>query len=132
VKPIIPVVAEAVCAAPVQRVTATPSFRTIQALRGLAALLVVVYHAFDMWAVRINPGAPGAAWTNGAAGVDIFFVISGFVMVVSSRRLLAQPGAWMTFMRHRANCAALLAAHHAQARACLLLRRSRAQVKPRS
>jgi exopolysaccharide production protein ExoZ len=80
---------------------ATSGFLTIQALRAIAALLVVVYHAFDLWEVRIAPGAPDPMWTNGAAGVDIFFVISGFVMVVSSRRLLVQPRAWMIFMRHR-------------------------------
>ncbi len=84
-----------------ERGPATSGFLTIQALRAIAALLVVVYHAFDMWEVRIKHGAPAPMWTNGAAGVDIFFVISGFVMVVSSRRLLSQPRAWMTFMRHR-------------------------------
>ncbi|WP_246452683.1 acyltransferase family protein [Sinorhizobium mexicanum] len=44
-------------------------FRTdIQALRGLAVLLVVVYHA------RVEPFAAGYL------GVDIFFVISGFLI----------------------------------------------------
>ncbi len=83
------------------RASTAPSFLTIQALRAVAALMVVVYHAFEMWTVRISPAAPGVTWTNGAAGVDIFFVISGFVMVVSSGRLLSQPGAWIIFMRHR-------------------------------
>ena len=54
-----------------------------------------------MWAVRIKPEGSGALWTNGAPRVDIFFVISGFVMVVSSRRLVAQPGGGLTFMRDR-------------------------------
>ena len=62
------------------------SFLTVQALRAAAALLVVLYHAFEMWGQRIDPAAPGVNWSNGAAGVDIFFVISGFVMVISSRR----------------------------------------------
>jgi peptidoglycan/LPS O-acetylase OafA/YrhL len=78
----------------------TTNFLTIQALRAVAALMVVAYHAFDMWAVRITQ-SPGGYWTNGAAGVDVFFVISGFVMVVSSQRLLSQPGAGLAFMRHR-------------------------------
>jgi peptidoglycan/LPS O-acetylase OafA/YrhL len=82
------------------QVTATSNFLTIQALRGIAALLVVAYHAFDMWAVRVEPAA-GVSWANGAAGVDIFFVISGFVMVVSSRRTASQPGAGWTFIEHR-------------------------------
>jgi exopolysaccharide production protein ExoZ len=80
---------------------ASSSFLTVQALRAIAALLVVVYHAFDMWALRMDPSAPGIGWVNGAAGVDIFFVISGFVMVVSSRRLASQPRAWRTFIQHR-------------------------------
>lgn len=84
-----------------ERVDSPASFLTIQALRAVAALLVVLYHAFDMWGERVDAAAPGVGWTNGAAGVDIFFVISGFVMVVSSRRLMGRPGAWLTFLRHR-------------------------------
>jgi exopolysaccharide production protein ExoZ len=83
------------------RVAAPSNFRTIQALRAIAALLVVIYHVFDMWALRVDAAAPGVAWVNGAAGVDIFFVISGFVMVVSSRRIASLPGAWRTFIEHR-------------------------------
>jgi exopolysaccharide production protein ExoZ len=82
-------------------VIASSNFLTIQALRAVAALLVVVYHAFDMWGVRVNSAAPGVTWANGAAGVDIFFIISGFVMVASSRRLVSQPGGWLTFIQHR-------------------------------
>jgi len=85
--------------APVSR--AAGSFLTIQALRAVAALLVVVYHAFEMWELRITRGAAGPSWTNGAAGVDIFFVISGFVMVVSSQRLPARARAGLIFFRHR-------------------------------
>lgn len=46
--------------------------RSIQLLRGIAATAVVFHHCY-------NPGMPGAA-RHGAAGVDIFFVISGFIM----------------------------------------------------
>ena len=61
----------------------------------------MIYHALDMWALRVDASAPGVTWVNGAAGIDIFFVISGFVMVVSSRRLASQPHAWRTFIQHR-------------------------------
>ena len=37
----------------------------------------------------------------GSAGVDIFFGISGFVMVISSDRLFARPGAAKTFITRR-------------------------------
>lgn len=47
----------------------------IQYLRGLAACGVVVFHYFD------GPMAPdGYAFPAGAYGVDLFFVISGFIM----------------------------------------------------
>lgn len=56
-------------------------FSSIQVLRGAAALLVVVYHLVD--AERLY--GEGHAWLIGMAqlgyaGVDVFFVISGFVM----------------------------------------------------
>jgi exopolysaccharide production protein ExoZ len=77
------------------------NFLTVQALRAVAALLVVLLHAFETWGERVDPAAPGVNWENGAAGVDIFFIISGFVMVISSRRLVAQAGGWLIFLRHR-------------------------------
>jgi Acyltransferase family len=77
------------------------NFLTIQALRAVAALLVVLLHAFETWGERVDPTALGVNWENGAAGVDIFFIISGFVMVISSRRLVDQAGAWLIFIRHR-------------------------------
>lgn len=77
------------------------TFLTVQALRAVAALLVVLYHALDMWGERVDAAAPGVNWDNGASGVDIFFVISGFVMVMSSRRLVSRSGAGLTFLRHR-------------------------------
>jgi exopolysaccharide production protein ExoZ len=77
------------------------SFLTIQALRAVAALLVVLYHAFELWGLRVDPAAPGVKWINGAAGVDIFFAISGFVMVISSRRLVDRQGGWLIFLWHR-------------------------------
>src|SRR3954449_4929921 len=94
--------------APVIEATAVPglekspaSYLTVQALRAVAALLVVLYHAFELWGLRVDPAAPGVKWNNGAAGVDIFFAISGFVMVISARRLVGRPGAWLVFLWHR-------------------------------
>ena len=40
-------------------------------------------------------------WLSGAAGVDIFFVISGFVMALSSRSLLMKPAPAAEFMKRR-------------------------------
>lgn len=77
------------------------SFLTVQALRAAASLLVVLLHAFETWGERVDPAAPGVNWDNGAAGVDIFFIISGFVMLISSRRLVDRVGAWRIFLWHR-------------------------------
>jgi exopolysaccharide production protein ExoZ len=49
-----------------------PKLYSIQYLRALAALAVVVFHAVGL--------RHGSTFEVGAAGVDIFFVISGFVM----------------------------------------------------
>ncbi|MCI4645217.1 MAG: acyltransferase [Hyphomonadaceae bacterium] len=63
--------------------------QSVQMLRGIAALLVVFFHtlSIETLALADNPnnvdsGALMAGiWRNGYAGVDLFFVISGFIMV---------------------------------------------------
>ncbi|MBW9063779.1 acyltransferase [Rhizobium herbae] len=56
----------------------------IQYLRAFAALAVVLFHAAEK---------TGHHFAIGAAGVDVFFVISGFIMwVISDRRALTPAG----------------------------------------
>ena len=74
---------------------------TVQALRAIAAFLVVAFHAVDSWGHHVL-GRPGdQIWPNGATGVDIFFVISGLAMVISADRLAGKPAGWRIFVRHR-------------------------------
>lgn len=77
---------------------------SLQALRAIAAVLVVVLHAEEL--VRIYAEAHSKVFAGFtllpfAAGVDLFFVISGFVIVFASRKLFATPGGWREFMRRR-------------------------------
>lgn len=55
----------------------------IQALRGAAALAVVVAHLGGLYAV--DPSIPKLQVRAGVAGVDIFFVLSGFIIAWTTR-----------------------------------------------
>lgn len=76
-----------------------PTYRLIQVLRAIAALMVVLHHAFLM--LRDRDGLGYGNWINGGAGVDIFFVISGFVMTVSSAPLWHARHPARTFLARR-------------------------------
>jgi exopolysaccharide production protein ExoZ len=68
---------------------------SIQMLRGLAALLVVFHHArFQIRDFEVF--FYGGVWPFGQAGVDIFFVISGFIMWVTTDDRRTTPLQFMT------------------------------------
>lgn len=73
--------------------------KSVQALRAIAALSVVVFHTTVLWHDRF--GSAVSPWQNGNSGVDLFFVISGFIMVLSSRRLVRRKGGWRRFISLR-------------------------------
>jgi exopolysaccharide production protein ExoZ len=75
------------------------SFEGIQVLRFVAALMVVGMHSTHYAVERLHINA--TIFSNGGAGVDIFFVISGFVMMISSQSQLARPDGWKEFMLRR-------------------------------
>lgn len=76
-----------------------PTYRLVQVLRALAAVMVVVHHSTLTLQERV--GLPVLNWLNGASGVDIFFVISGFVMTISSAPLRNQLHPARTFLARR-------------------------------
>ncbi|MBW0116880.1 acyltransferase family protein [Pseudonocardia abyssalis] len=71
--------------------SSTPQFGTVQALRAVAVLLVVGAHLGGPTGFEDKLfGSPALlGWTEhaGPMGVDLFFVVSGFIMAVTTRRL---------------------------------------------
>lgn len=57
------------------------TFKNLQVLRGVAAMLVAYFHLQPMLAIPYDLDANDY---TGAFGVDLFFVISGFVMYISN------------------------------------------------
>lgn len=78
--------------------------RNIQALRGLAVLLVVFFHLFiiEKKYSGFDTFLPDV-FQFGMAGVDLFFVISGFVMVMVTRGKFQVFGEAIKFLYHRAS-----------------------------
>jgi exopolysaccharide production protein ExoZ len=75
--------------------------QSIQYLRAIAALMVAYFHLCSQ-IESYAPALTGPAWLGVAqfpAGVDIFFVISGFIMVVTSQKLTAEIFLWRRLIR---------------------------------
>jgi exopolysaccharide production protein ExoZ len=79
------------------RPPARSRWESLHLLRAVAALLVLVHHVPQFLESR----ALFAVWTfeAGAAGVDVFFVISGFVMYCATA---PKSESWSGFLRKRA------------------------------
>lgn len=69
------------------RRTALPFLHNIQALRGIAALMVLLSHLYVIEAKSTPTPILTDLWDGGRYGVDLFFVISGFIMVYVTRPL---------------------------------------------
>jgi len=100
------------------RSVAKGQLQGLQALRGIAALAVVVHHAIEQSNMATGRFSPDWFTTLGAAGVDLFFVISGFIMMWTSFPQGRQPLGPGTFLVRRLTrimplywlaCAAMLA-----------------------
>lgn len=79
-------------------------FPNINFLRAIAAILVLVYHVVELtnWSAFPNYG-PFWAFRLGWLGVDLFFVISGFVIGLAAIKLYRDSSTEyrQTFMRRR-------------------------------
>lgn len=73
---------------------------SVQALRGIAALAVLAFH----FRYTINmqfPGVGDSLFGWGAIGVDLFFILSGFVITLSVKRMATGPRAALHFIQRR-------------------------------
>lgn len=70
---------------------------SLEIARGLAALWVFVYHL----RFGLDPGAFRRLADAGFLGVPLFFVISGYCMMASSRGIIAKQKSAGTFLRRR-------------------------------
>ena len=82
------------------------TLKSIQALRAIAACAVVFHHVCQpfQWAGASSPlfMQTRAITDFGQAGVDVFFVISGFIMVVITDRWPARDRRALNFLQKRA------------------------------
>lgn len=78
-----------------------PQLHSIQALRGFAALLVVLLHAAGGVGEYFNNDLFDRFFAFGHCGVDIFFVISGFLMMWVHKKDIDTPTQWLYFLKRR-------------------------------
>ena len=77
---------------------------SVQLLRAVAAGVVAIAHGAFAFADGVGPGLgiPNIGAYPAQIGVALFFIVSGYVMVVSSRHLFAEAGATRIFWTRRA------------------------------
>ena len=68
-----------------QRIRKPDHLVALTPLRGIAALLVVIYHFADVYLPNTHPEAITLAISKGYLAVDLFFLLSGFVIAHAYR-----------------------------------------------
>ena len=73
----------------------------LEVMRGVAACWVVLHHASNAVPYFVGPLEHAAVAANGHLGVDFFFVLSGFIIALSSSQLAARGGGLREYVRAR-------------------------------
>jgi peptidoglycan/LPS O-acetylase OafA/YrhL len=87
-------------------VVRAPVFRNVQALRALAAVLVVFEHMGNATGIEAHYFPAVRPFFSpftyfGLFGVDLFFAISGFIMITTTWESFGRPGAGLKFFLRR-------------------------------
>lgn len=74
----------------------------IQAIRGIAALLVVAFHASGLFTNVLSAKPMYGIFTFGKHGVDLFFVLSGFILTWVHYKHIGKPSYLLHYATKRA------------------------------
>jgi len=77
---------------------AAPELPALTSLRGIAALVVVLFHS-SFLAFNYAGGGPPWIWRRGYLAVDLFFLLSGFILTHVYGRRVAGKKSWNTIGR---------------------------------
>jgi peptidoglycan/LPS O-acetylase OafA/YrhL len=72
-----------------------PELPALTSLRGIAALVVVLFHS-SYYAFHFAGGGPPWLWRRGYLAVDLFFILSGFVLAHVYGYRLTKEQSWLT------------------------------------
>lgn len=73
----------------------------LESFRGIAALLIVAFHATELFNLKFDHPFLLSLFEFGDSGVDFFFVLSGFFLTLSSLKYMGQQDAVKDFLVKR-------------------------------
>ncbi len=73
----------------------------IQAFRGVAAMLVVFFHATQLFASEYQVVPLHGFFLFGFSGVHLFFVLSGFIIFTIHHRDIGEPRKYLVYLKKR-------------------------------
>ena len=82
-------------------VTQQKNLHLIQLLRGIASILVVLMHITVNFSDIFKDTFLFGIFSFGGSGVDIFFVLSGFIITYSHVRQIGNPSTTLIFLKRR-------------------------------
>ena len=75
---------------------------TLDALRGLAIVLILLFHATELFELKLSRPFLFNSFKFADAGVEFFFVLSGFALVWTYFSKIGSKSSWKRFMARRA------------------------------